>query len=572
MKLTLPHSPSIQLPRWVLRSYVRMSQTERLVVTWLLVLLVVSGIWSIASYVNAHTILIPQAGGIYREAAFGQPRYINPILAGANDLDVDLSRLVYSSLFKFNSNLELQHDLATDYTISEDSTTYTVHLRNDVRWHDGEPFTADDVVFTIASIQTPDYASPLQNTFQGVTITKQDDSTVVFQLKEPYAPFLSSLTVGIVPEHVWESIAPKNAPLAEQMLKPVGTGPYQFIESKTRRKTGEITEMSFTRNDNYYGSRSYIDEINFSFYPTHDDAVKALLAGKVDGVGFLPLQLRNQVDRRSGINIQRLHLPQYFALFFNQQKSPLLSDSGIRDALALATDRQAIVQEALQSEGEPLHLPIPPGIFAFNDSISQPTYDPERAKQNLEEAGWTDVDGDGIREKNDARLHLVITTTDWPEYVKTAEVIQRQWQTVGVETEIEHYGAGTIQQTIIRPRDYEILLFGEILPAIPDPYPFWHSTQTRNPGLNFSLFKNQEVDKLLEEARKTTNADERKEKYEQFQGIILDLKPALILYQPYYLFAAKTNVRGIDAANAAIPAGRFNNIEQWHVRVKRIWQ
>lgn len=563
--------PSLRLPQWFQRLLSYMSQAERIVLAWLLVALLVSGIWSIVSYVQRHTELIPQVGGDYREAAVGQPHYINPILAGANDLDVDISSLVYSSLFTLNSEMQLQNDIATHYELSSDNTTYTVHLRQDITWHDGQPLTADDVVFTIRSIQTPEYGSPLESAFQGVTTEKIDDHTVQFKLQQPYAPFLMSLTVGIVPQHVWKDVPPGNAALAEQMLKPVGTGPYKFAEIKTRRRTGEITEFHLVRNDQYYGPKQHLDSITFHFYTNHEEAVQAFLAGQVDGVGFLPLQLLAEADRASN-DIHRLRLPQYFGLFFNQQKNTLLSDAGIRNALSLALDRQAIVNDALNGEGEPLHLPIPPGVFAFNEQLNAPEFNPEAAKQNLEEAGWTDADGDGIREKDNKRLHLKITTTDWPEYIKTAEVVQRQWQTIGVETEIESFGAGTIHQTALRPREYEILLFGEILSAEPDPYPFWHSTQIRSPGLNFPMLQNENVDRILEEARKTIDPQQRREKYEEFQGIILDLKPALILYRPYYLFATDNDVRGINADFAAVAAGRFNNIEQWHVRTKRVWQ
>lgn len=564
--------PSVKVPTYLRQLNRHLSQTERVTLSWLLLLLVLSGVWSIIAYINANTELIPQSGGTYREAAVGQPHYLNPILAGASEMDQDITRLVYSSLFKFDSNLEIQPDLATRYELSENDTKYTIYLRSDARWHDGETVTADDVVFTLASIQTPEYGSPLRDAFQGVTVEKIDDHTLSLKLKNPYAPFLASLTVGIMPEHVWANIPPKNAALAEQMLKPVGSGPYQFAESKTRRKTGEITELSLIRNEGYYGPRQYIDNITFYFYSTHEEAVKALTSGQVDGIGFLPLQLHDDVADRSSLSLHRLKMPQYFGLFFNPTHNPVLNDAGIRNALALATDRQTVVEEALRGEGEPLHLPIPLDTFAFNEEIGAPTYDPEKAKQNLEDAGWKDVDGDGVREKDDQRLHLTITTTDWPEYVRTAELVQEQWQKIGVETQIQHYGAGTIQQTVIRPRDYEILLYGEILPAIPDPYPFWHSTQTRTPGLNFAMFKDERVDKILEEARKTLDPGMRSEKYKEFQGIIMDLKPAIILYRPYYLFATKDNVRGVNANKAAITSGRFNNIEQWHVRTKRVWK
>lgn len=568
LTLKMPALP-LRLPSWLQRIVTHLSQAERVILAWLLVIFAVSGIWSIIGYISRNSTLIPQTGGIYREAAVGQPRYVNPILAGANDLDVDLSHLIYSSLFKLDSNMALQNDLATGYTLSEDKKTYTILLRNDTRWHDGQPFTAEDVVFTIRSIQTPDYGSPLKSSFEGVSITKVDDYTVAFTLKEIYAPFLMNLTIGIVPQHVWKDVAPKNASLAEQMLKPVGTGPYRFAEIKTRRKTGEITEFRLLRNEQYYGPRQYLDEIIFNFYLSHDEATNALITNSVDGIGFLPLSLLNKAQDTNHV-IHHLRLPQYFGLFFNSQQNAVLADVGVRNALSLAVNREEIVTNALRGQGEPLHLPIPPGVFAFNNELAPPEYNVEAAKQNLEDAGWRDTDGDGIREKSNLRLHVKMSTTDWPEYVRTAEIVQQQWRIIGVEAQIEHFSAGTIQQTVIAPRNYEILFFGEILSADPDPYPFWHSTQTNN--LNFAQFKNQEVDKILEAARQTTDRGERQQKYKEFQGKILDLKPAIILYRPYYLFAADDKVRGINANFAALAAGRFNNIEEWHVKTKRVWK
>lgn len=569
---TLPFPTLIdKSPQWLQRLHAHMSRGEKIIVGLLLGLMIVSAVATVVDFIKNHTYLIPQSGGIYREASVGQPHYLNPILAGANDIDVDITRLVYSSLFRLDSNLTLQNDLTDRFEVSADNKIYTIHLRTDARWHDSEPVTADDVIFTIGSIQTPDYGSPLANAFQGVEMEKVDDYTVRFKLRQPYAPFLSSLTVGIAPQHVWESIPPKNAALAEQMLKPVGSGPFKFAEITTRRKTGEITNFRLVRNDNYYGKHPYLDEVNFMFFPTHQEAVDALRSNTVDGVGFLPLQLIDQVQRRS-LALHHLLLPQYFGLFFNQERNPILADAGVRNALAAAIDRTQLVQEALRGQGEPLHLPIPPGVASYNTQLPIPPHNPDVARQNLEEAGWKDDDSDGIREKNGKRLELTLTTTDWPEYVQTAEVIQRQWQTIGVATKIEHLGAGTIQQTIVRPREYEILLFGEILSPEPDPYPFWHSSQVKSPGLNFSLLKNKDIDKLLEDARQTANAEERFKKYHEFQAKILDLKPAIILYRPYYLFATDEHVHGITVNQAGLPADRFNESEQWHVRTRRVWR
>ncbi len=568
----------IPIPAWlqpavawiaILRDY--MTAREKAVLTVLLLVLITSAVFSVTGYVRRNSHIVPEAGGGYVEAAVGQPRYINPILASASDLDLDLTSLVYSPLFKLNNNFEIAPSLATHYETSEDQLTYTIYLRPGVKWHDGQPFTADDVIFTIRSIQTPDYGSPLQSSFQGVTADKVDDMTIQFKLTQPYAPFLNNLTIGIAPKHVWESITPKNAALAEQMLKPVGTGSFKFSEIVTRRRTGEITSYQLVRNEEYFGPKPHLDEITFVFFPTQQEATAALLANNVDGVGFLPLTSTADVNSRSALRIRRILLPQYFGLFFNEIKNETLGNAGVRSALALATDRQAIIDQALHGYAKPLHAPIPSGVYDFNDNFPSPVHDPEIAKQNLEEAGWKDENADGVREKDGKNLEVTITTTDWAEFVATAELLKTQWEAVGARVNIQSFGAGVIQQTVVGPRDYEILLYGEILAIDPDPYPFWHSTQTRSPGLNLALVKDTQIDKLLETARKTSNKDEREASYVKFQERFLDLNPAIILYQPYYLVAHHRSVRGQTVEYVNLPSGRFNDIENWHVNVKRVW-
>lgn len=547
-----------------------MTNMERIGFGILLTLFIISGVLSVTQYIDRNTIIIPQQGGIYREAAIGQPRYINPIVATANDLDLDLTQLIYSGLFRYNKDLELENDLATSVAISDNQTQYTVTLRNDVSWHDGQPFTADDVVFTIRSIKTPDYDSPLASAFADVDIEKIDDTTVLFKLSQPYTPFLASLTVGIVPEHVWSEIEPKNATLTEQILKPVGTGPFKFSEISTRRRTGDITNFRLSRNDNYYRPAPYLDAIEFTFYPSHDEALQAVKSGTVDGIGFIPIQLLKESNLDATADIHRLLLPQYFAIFFNQQNNVALSEAGVRAALAIAIDRQQIVETALSGYAEPLHLAIPHSTIDFGEDFPEPTTNIDIAKQNLDESGWA-IGEDGIREKDGNKLTVKITTTDWPEYMSTAELIKEQWSELGVDVTLEHLSTAIIQQTVVQPRNYEALLFGEILQADPDPYPFWHSTQTRAPGLNLSLFKNEDVDKLLEEARKEGDPNVRAEKYREFQNKIIEFTPAIILYRPYYLFASQ-GILGIDSQQAALPSGRFNSIAQWHINTERIWQ
>lgn len=554
---------------WKIRT--NMSSREKGILGALVGLLVISLSLSITGYVNRNSSLVAQDGGTYTEAVVGQPRYINPILASSNDADLDLTRVIYSSLFKIGSDLSLTNDLATSVETSQDGKTYTIRMRDNAAWHDGEKVTAEDVLFTVTSIQTKDYNSPLASAFQGVQVKKIDDYTVEFTLqKTAYAPFLSSLTVGILPKHVWESVPPKSFALAEQELKPIGSGPFKFEEIVTKKKTGEVTSIKLARNDSYYGKHPHLTNITFTFLNTHEEALAALTSGKAEGVGYLPSSIFPSVEHRGGVDIRTLLLPQYFGLFFNQAKNPALGDAGIRSALDLAIDRELIVTEALSGQGEPLGIPIPSGLFSFSD-IRSYSYDPEKAKQNLDDGGWKVPEGGTIREKDGKQLEITITTTDWPEYIKTAELVQKQWEQIGIKTSIQSLGTGIIQQTAVAPREYEVLLYGENLPADPDPYPFWHSSQVKAPGLNLSLLEDKDIDKLLEDARTATDSEKRKELLHQFIERFLDLHPAIVLYRPYYLFAQDSDIRGVEMKQGGLPSDRFNDIENWHVRVKRVW-
>ncbi len=549
-----------------------MSSKERGLFLFFGTILFIAILLGITGYIQRHSSFVPQEGGTYTEAVVGQPRYINPILASSSDIDSDISRLVYSSLFTLDSKLNLQNDLAESYELSQDKKTYTVHIKHNVVWSDGKPLTADDVLFTIKSIQSSQYASPLASSFQGVQVQKIDDYTVSFTLQQTtYAPFLSNLTVGIAPKHVWENIAPKNMGLADQELKPVGSGPYKFQELVTKKKTGEATSIKLVRNNSYYGDRPFISTIQFTFFNSHEDAVAALTSGKVNGIGYLPVSLLTTIQHHPTLQIHKLLLPQYFALFFNASKNAALGDAGVRAALALATDRTAIIQDALQGQAEFMGTPIPSGMFDFSD-IKNPVFDIQKAQQNLDDAGWKLNTQDGTRSKDGKQLHVTITTTDWPEYVKTAQIIQQQWKQIGVQVDITNVGTNTIQQTVVGPRDYEILLYGENLAADPDPYSFWHSSQVKSPGLNLSLLSDKQTDQFLEQARKATDTNQRQDALHGFTERFLDINPAIILYRPYYLFVEKSNVQGMGIDHGALPSDRFNDIEHWYVQTTRVWK
>ncbi len=557
----------IQMSIWQ-KIYHKFSSREKLIANTLILVAIVSLAASILGFYFHFTKKVSIPGGEYTEGIVGQPLYINPVLAGGNDADKDLATLVFSGLFKYDGDGKLIPDLAESFELSDDKLTYTVHLKKDIKWHDGENFSADDVLFTTQVIQDPAFKSPLRQSWQGVGVEVVDESTVQFILQTPYAFFLNNLTVGILPRHVWESIAPGNFPLAEYNLRPIGTGPYKFFDFE-KDSEGNILSYSLEKNENYYGSKPFISNLQFSFYFDEDSLLQAYNDKQVFGMSYIsPANLSNVKSKRSS-NIVSINIPRYFAVFFNQQKSKVLADREVRKAFSLATDRQAIIQEVLAGEGKETYSPITPGIFGFSDDVKKFPFDIEKANETFDNNGWKKGD-DGFRKKDNLVLEINLATTDWPDLVETAEMLKQQWEAVGAKVNVESLPVADIQQNYIRPREYDALLFGQVLGIDPDPYAFWHSSQTRDPGLNLALYSNQNVDKILEKIRQETDEGKRADLLKDFQQKLTDDIPALFLYSPNYLYLVNNKVQGIDIHALATPDKRFSDIENWYMKTKRV--
>lgn len=529
-----------------------------------------------------HITLVPAVGGEYTEALVGAPRQLNPLLAPISDSSMDISHLIYSGLFGRDTNQKLVLDLASSYTISEDKRVYTVKLRNDIEWHDGKPFTADDVVFTYTTVLDRDVQSPLAANFTGVKTEKIDKETVRFTLDKPYAPFLDSLTLGIIPAHVWQSIPPIAFSHAEANLKrPIGTGPYRvdrYVMDKTR---GTMIEYILVRNKQHEPSAK-IERIHFKFYPDFESAIDALNTKQVEGVSFVPTELTGKVtDKRS--TTFSLDLPQYRATFFNLAGPSPVANISVRKALAQATNKQALIKEAMNGNGVIIQNPILPGFLGYNPAAAMYYEDIDAANKALEDAGWK-LNEDGIRVKKSNvkegkktievtnELAFSITTVDRAEFVKTAELLKAQWERLGAKITLNVVGSGTFQRDVLKPRNFDVLVYDEILGADPDPYAFWHSSQAGELGLNLSRYENRDVDKLLEEARGTTNIEERAKKYRDFQDLLMQDLPAIFLMSPKYHYAISNKVQGIDTKRLILPSDRFANIENWYIKTQRAWK
>ncbi len=532
--------------------------TERRVSVIALSAIVVSVLFLGGRYITLHATLVPTPGGEYVEALIGTPQFVNPLYANRSDADRDLTKLIYSGLMK-QGNEGLTTDLAESYDVSDDGKTYTFVLREHVRWHDGEPVTVTDVISTFAMLQNPEYRSPLYPTFREVDVTQVDDRTVQFTLTEPFAPFLSTLTVGIMPAHVWEFVPPKNATLAEANLQPIGSGPYKF-EKFSKDKMGNVHSYTLVRNDQFYAKEPNVERLIFRFYPDSISAMDALVKKNVDGVSFIPTDRVDDFENDRDVTLWRPSIPQYTALFFNEVHAEVLKEKKVRQALSMAIEKERLVAEVLPNSARVVNAPVLPGMVGYDESIKGPSFDVDGARALLDEAGKTLKEGETIR------FSLTLTTIDHPEFIAAAEFIQQAWGLIGVETTLNVVSSPSLQSEVLRERSYDILLSGEFLAnGDPDLYPFWHSSQSDYPGLNIALYQNRKVDTLIEEARTAIDTETRGAKYRELQALLIEDLPALFLYQPTYTYALSSDVQGADIQSITDPSDRFAGVVDWYL-------
>ncbi|MFH1030302.1 MAG: ABC transporter substrate-binding protein [bacterium] len=585
-------------------------------------------------FIKRHIITVPANTGEYIEGVVGFPRLINPLYAQTNDVDSDLEALLFSGLMKYDKDLKLVPDLASEYKISEDQKTYTFVLRDDIFFHNGNKLTADDIIFTVEAIKDPLYKSSLYLTFKSIKISKIDERTIEFFLQEPYSPFLNLLTFGILPENIWAEVPVQNAALAEYNIKPIGTGPYK-INSFSKDKIGNLKNYTLERFDGYYGQHPYIKLITFKFYPDFNSVFFALKGKEIQSASFLPKNIREELTENKNILIRPLNLPQYTSIFFNQDHNEILKDKRMRLALTQGINKKALLEENLNNEGIIIDGPILPDFIGYNPDLKKYEYNPQEANKLLDEAGWEKINSDDfiksekerlekelngkneeikklgeegeeeekentktsiekmeqeindinhkleslakygmqtfLRKKSGKLLELALTTVNSGDSVRVAESIKDYWEDIGLFTDLRIEEPQDIEKNVIKTREYDCLLYGEIIGADPDPYPFWHSSQNKYPGLNLAIFSNEEVDKLLEEARTTNDEQKRKDKYVHFQNILVQELPAIFLYSPTYSYILSSKVEGFSISKIYLPCDRFTNIEDWYVEKKQTW-
>lgn len=527
---------------------------------------------SFAFYLD-RTEATPAHGGTYTEGMIGAPRYINPILA-QSQTDKDLVKLVFAGLYKYDGKGNFLSDIAASgLQISTDQKQYTISLKPNLKWHDGRPITADDVVFTIETLQNPDYQSPLRSQWQGIRVEKVDELTVTFINRSISAPFLTNLTLGILPKHIWSNISAAEFQLSKFNLEAVGSGPY-FVKEINKSIDREITSVALESYSNYSTGKAFIEQIICKFYPNTDEALFALRTKDVEGLGFIPSEKKAYVDAKRNLNVLKIPTNEYQALFFNLTRtSKVLGDRNVRQALATALNRQNFIDTVFSGLAKPTHGPIMPGQIGYNQDVEKVNqYNVTAANELLEKSGWTRNPETGIRNKGNVLLQFTITVNDFVFNVEGAKNLKEQWKQIGADVNVNVVPTTDFAAQYIRPRNFDALLFIESTGADPDPFVFWHSSQSQDPGFNIAQYKNTMVDRLISEGRSTLNASERREKYKEFQYLISIDLPAIFINQSYFVYEQNPKIKGVAIETLANPENRFYDVSHWYIQTQRIWK
>jgi peptide/nickel transport system substrate-binding protein len=524
-------------------------------------------IWAIAYIARSvTTVMVPDQGGTYIEGIAGNPNAINPILCQSNPVDQDLVALIFTGLTRANEKGEIIPDLAERWEIAQGGTVYTFYLRQDVTWHDGAPLSAADVVFTVNAMQNPDFGGVpfLSDLWRSVVVDQLGPHTVRFVLRERFAPFLDYTTVGLLPVHILGSVPIKALGESKFNAVPIGTGPFQVGEASARR-------LVLVANREFYRSRPYLDRLEFIFYPNDPSAFEARKRGETAGIArVLPEYLRDVRDDDKLV-LHSAPLAGYNLVFLNLDRS-IFQDRAVRQAMMWALDRQKLVDEVVGGQGIVIHSPILPSSWAYDTSVTQYRHDARKARDMLDEAGWVDRDGDGVRERGPLKLEFALTTNeDDPVRGRLVQAISAQLAAVGIRAKPETIGWEELVSQRLRPRRYDAVLGGwQNLPPDPDPYPYWHSSQATEDGLNFANYIKEEVDTLLQDARSTTDTVQRAELYRHFQGIFAREVPSLLLYQPVYNYATDASIYNVQLGPMYNSSDRFRTIASWYIATQRM--
>ena len=512
----------------------------------------------------------PVQGGVYTEALVGNIQRLNPLLDSANNVDRDINRLLFSGIVKFDSRGIPQPDLAESVGVSKDGVLYNIKLKPDMVWHDGQPLTTEDVLFTINLIQNGGefIAEDVKNLWAAVEVNLFDDLNVQIILPEPYAPFMDYLTFGLVPQHLFEGMSIEEIAESPLNLEPVGSGPYRFNELLlTDSFVSGIRLVAF---DGYAGEKPFLQEVIFRFYPDSNSAFQAYQQGLVQGIGEIPPSLIETALLDDSLNVFTGRLPQVSLVLLNLKETtvPFFQEADIRNALLLGINRNAIVANQFNGQAIVANGVIFPGTWAYNDTIQPVKFDPQLAAEMLKDAGYLVVGEDNPVRENDqgVKLSFVLSYPDDDLHQAIAQMIAEDWADLNIDVTLEAVTPDVFVAQKLETRAYQAALVDLNLSRTPDPdpYPFWDLGQAES-GQNYSQWNNRLASDSIEQARVTTDLAERTRLYHNFQAIFAEELPALPLYFPVHNYGVSEQILGVTMGPLFDTSDRLMTITEWYL-------
>jgi peptide/nickel transport system substrate-binding protein len=497
----------------------------------------------------------PAYGDALVIGSLGDASTLLPALA-SDTASTDVIGLVYNGLIKVDKDLNLVGDLAESWDISDDNLTITFHLRKNVKWHDGEPFTARDCLYTYKVMVDPKTPTAYAEQFKQIEKAEVvDDFTFRVTSRKVFARALITWSQNIMPAHLLEG---KDITTSELARHPIGTGPYRFLSWETNQ------QIVLEYNPDYFEGRPYIDRQIMRVIPDMATQFLELRSGTIDQMGLTPDQYTKQTNDeafKANFNKYKYLAFAYTYMGFNL-KDPKFQDKRVRQAIAFAINKQEIIDGVILGLGKPANGPYQPGHWAYNPNVEPYPFDQEKAKQLLAEAGWKDTDNDGILDKDNQPFEFTIMTNQGNKQRElTAQIIQQRLKGVGISVKVRVIEWAAFLKEFIDKKKFEAVVLGWTIPLDPDLYNVWHSSKTREGELNFISFKNDEVDRLVDEGRFTLDREKRKQAYYRIQEILKDEVPYIFLYVPDTLPVVSSRVHGIEPA----PAGIGYNFVKWYV-------
>ncbi len=502
----------------------------------------------------------PAYGDTFIDALLGDVSGLIPnILSDAPSFEV--GGMLYNGLITRDRDLNPIGDLAESWTFSADCLDLTFKLRPNVRWHDGTPFTADDVLFTYQTMMNPKTPTPYRDEFSAVErVEAEGPLTVHVRYRMPYAKALTTWEMWMLPKHVLEPwvASGKLREAPQNWNAPVGTGPYRFDE----RRAGE--KLVLLANRDYFAGRPYLSRVVYRIIPSQATMFLELKAKGVDADSALTaLQYTRQTNYpafRKAYQKYRYASNAYTYVGFNH-RDPRFADRRVRQAIAYAIDKRELIDGVVLGLGRDATGPYKPGTWPYNGNVKRYPHDAERARRLLAEAGWKNRDTDGVLMKDGKRFEFELLTNQGnDERKKIAEIVQASLKDVGIAVDIRILEWSTLLKEYVRKRRFEALILGWGIGVDPDQYLIWHTAKDDH-SLNTISYSNPEVDELLERGRSTCSQPDRVKYYYRIQEILAEDAPVVFLYFRDALAAVSSRVHGIDPG----ASGLRYNFPEWYV-------